>query len=95
MRVISGKLKGKSIKFVKNSQTRPLKDNVRENIFNILKHSNLFNIEIENSNILDLYSGIGSFGIESISRGAHKVTFIEKDKNSSDIIKENLNKLSI
>tara|TARA_B100002019_G_C21228134_1_gene578506 strand:+ start:526 stop:1095 length:570 start_codon:yes stop_codon:yes gene_type:complete len=95
MRIISGKLKRKSIKFVKNSQTRPLKDIVRENIFNILKHSNLFNIKIENSNILDLYSGIGSFGIECISRGAHKVTFIEKDKNSSNILKENLNKLSV
>ncbi len=95
MRIISGKLKGKSIDFVKNLQTRPLKDIVRENIFNILKHSNSFNIEIKNSNILDLYSGIGSFGIECISRGARKVTFIEKDKSSSNILKENLERLSI
>ena len=95
MRIISGKLKGKSIDFVKNLQTRPLKDIVRENIFNILKHSNSFNIEIKNSNILDLYSGIGSFGIECISRGARKVTFIEKNKSSSNILKENLNRLSI
>ena len=95
MRIISGKLKGKKINFVKNLQTRPLKDIVRENIFNILKHSNSLNIKIENSNILDLYSGIGSFGIECISRGAQKVTFVEKSKNSSNILKENLIRLSI
>ena len=42
-----------------------------------------------------MYSGIGSFGIECISRGAKKVTFIEKDTISSNILKENLNKLMI
>ena len=78
MRIISGYLKGKSIIFLKNSNTRPLKDSVKENIFNILKHSNLMNINIEKANILDLYSGIGSFGIECISRGAEKDTFVEK-----------------
>ena len=41
MRIISGTLKGKSINFLKNLNTRPLKDNIKENIFNILKHSNL------------------------------------------------------
>jgi 16S rRNA (guanine966-N2)-methyltransferase len=95
MRIISGTLKGKSIKFLKNSTTRPLKDSVRESIFNILKHSNLINIEIENSNILDLYSGIGSFGLESISRGAKEVTFIEQDKKASNILKENLINFSV
>ena len=95
MRIISGTLKGKSIKFLKNSTTRPLKDAVRESIFNILKHSNLINIKIENSNILDLYSGIGSFGLESISRGAKEVTFIERDKKASNILKENLINFSV
>ena len=51
-------MKGKSINFLKNSTTRPLKDAVRENIFNVLKHSNLINGIVENANILDLYSGI-------------------------------------
>ena len=72
MRIISGKLKGKSLSFLKNSTTRPLKDSVKENIFNILKHSNLINLKIDKANILDLYSGIGSFGLECISRGAKK-----------------------
>ena len=95
MRIISGSLKGKSINFKKNTTTRPLKDSVKENIFNILKHSNLIDIEIKNSNVLDLYSGIGSFGIECISREAKKVTFIEKDLNASNFLKDNLNELSI
>ena len=43
MRIISGDLKGKTIAFLKSSVTRPLKDSVKENIFNILKHSNLIN----------------------------------------------------
>jgi len=95
MRIISGLLKGKSINFLKNSTTRPLKDFVKENIFNILSHSNLVKIKVENSNILDLYSGIGSFGIECISRGAKKVTFVEKDAKAVSILNENLIKLSI
>ena len=95
MRIISGLLKGRPINFLRNSKTRPLKDSVRENIFNILKHSNSINVEIKNSNILDLYSGTGSFGIECISRGAEKVTFVEHDINAGNILKDNLIKLSI
>ena len=95
MRIISGTLKGKSINFLKNKNTRPLKDSVKESIFNILNHSNLVKTDIQNSNILDLYSGVGSFGIESLSRNAKRVTFIEKDINASNILKENLKKLSI
>ena len=60
-----------------------------------MKHSNLINVKVENSNILDLYSGVGSFGIESISRGAEKVTFVEQDNNAISVLKENLTKLSI
>ena len=95
MRIISGKLKGKSINFLKNSITRPLKDSVKENIFNILKHSNLIDLKIEKATILDLYSGIGSFGIECLSRGAKKVTFIERDKNALAILEKNLLRFSI
>ena len=95
MRIISGSLKGKSIDFIKNSNTRPLKDSVKENIFNILNHSHLIKAKIENSEILDLYSGIGSFGVECISRGAKKVTFVEQNKNAASILENNLTDLSI
>ena len=95
MRIISGKLKGRQIQFIKSKITRPLKDSVKENIFNILKHSNKIEIQINKSKILDLYSGIGSFGIECISRGAKNVTFVEKDQKTINLLKENLINLSI
>ena len=95
MRIISGKFKGKPISFLKSSSTRPLKDSVKESIFNIITHSNLINVSLNNSNILDLYSGIGSFGLECISRGAGKITFVEKDKNVVEILKKNLSDLNI
>ena len=90
MRIISGILKGRSIDFLKNNETRPLKDAVRENIFNILIHSNLIEVKIKNSYILDFSSGSGSFGIECISRGGKKVKFIEQDNVALNILKENL-----
>ena len=80
MRIIGGKFRGKPIMFLKSPDTRPLKDSVKENIFNIILHSKLINVELKNSKILDLYSGVGSFGLEAISRGAKKVTFVEKNK---------------
>ena len=95
MRIISGLFKGKRINYLKNSNTRPLKDYVKENIFNILKHKKLADVQFENSVILDLYSGIGSFGLECISRGAKKVTFVEKNKIALEVLHENLRKLSI
>ena len=95
MRIISGEFKGKIISFLKTSITRPLKDSVKENIFNILNHSNLLNINLINSNVLDVYSGIGSFGLECISRGAKKVTFVEKDKNALNILDKNLISLNV
>ena len=95
MRIISGKLKGKLISFVKTSNTRPLKDSVKENIFNILKHSNLIDVDLHNASVLDLYSGIGSFGLEAISRGASKVTFIEENNVAIKILNKNINNLQI
>ena len=95
MRIISGKLKGKVISFLKSKTTRPLKDSVKESIFNILVHSNLININLKNSNVLDLYSGIGSFGLECISRDAKDVTFVEKDIDVAKILNNNLMELQI
>ena len=70
MRIIGGELKGKKILFLKSKITRPLRNFVKENIFNIIENSNKINISLSNANVLDLYSGIGSFGIECISRKA-------------------------
>ena len=95
MRIIGGKLKGSTLYLPKNKDTRPLKDMVRESIFNLLNHSNKLSFKLENSSILDLYSGTGSFGIECVSRGAKKVTFVEKDKNALQVLKKNLSDIKI
>ena len=95
MRIVSGFLKGKKINFLKSATTRPLRDYVKENIFNIINHSNLINVTLENANILDLYSGVGSFGIECISQGAKKSTFVENDNNALIVLKKNVNNLKI
>tara|TARA_B100000700_G_C14978334_1_gene825024 strand:+ start:1064 stop:1627 length:564 start_codon:yes stop_codon:yes gene_type:complete len=90
MRIISGKYKGRKIIQPIDRKTRPLKDLAKESIFNLIKHSNLFKTNIENSSVLDLFSGVGSFGIECLSRGASHVVFFENYKKSLDILKKNL-----
>tara|TARA_B100002019_G_C21023144_1_gene475879 strand:+ start:86 stop:646 length:561 start_codon:yes stop_codon:yes gene_type:complete len=95
MRIIGGNFKGKKINFIRSSITRPLKDAVKENIFNVLIHSNKIDITIEQSKVLDLYSGVGSFGLECISRGSEKVTFVEKNVVSYRILNDNLGNLSV
>ena len=95
MRIISGKFKGKKILEPKDLNTRPLKDLTKESIFNIIQHSNKFKINFENSEILDLFSDTGSFGIECISRGAKFVTFVENYKEILPILKKNLANLKL
>ena len=93
MRIISGNFKGKKILAPKDNLTRPLKDLTKESIFNIIKHSKLLNTKLENANILDLFSGVGSFGLECLSRGAASVTFLENYKNASSILHKNISNL--
>ena len=94
MRIISGHFKGKKILEPKNKNTRPLKDLVKESIFNIVHHSKKFNINIEDSVILDLFSGVGSFGIEALSRGAQHVMFVENYNDVLPILKKNIEKIN-
>ena len=95
MRIISGELKGKKLSEPLDKSTRPLKDMVRESIFNILNHSNKLSTKINNSKVLDLFSGTGSFGIECLSRGAAEVFFFENYHNSLKILKKNISNLKL
>ena len=90
MRIISGNFKGKKILQPNNKLTRPLKDLTKESIFNIIKHSNLLNVSMEKSKILDLFAGVGSFGLECLSRGALSVTFFENYSEVLKILKKNI-----
>tara|TARA_Y100000992_G_C21025438_1_gene377799 strand:- start:37 stop:597 length:561 start_codon:yes stop_codon:yes gene_type:complete len=93
MRVIGGIFKGKKILLPSDKTTRPLRDIVKESIFNLIDHSNKIHVDIKNSLILDLFSGSGSFGIECLSRNAKKVFFFENYSNVLKVLKNNLNSL--
>ena len=95
MRIIAGKFKGIKLYTPTDKKIRPLKDMVRESIFNFLTHSNKILFQLEQSNVLDLYSGTGSFGLECVSRGAAEVTFVEKEKEAIKILEKNIKKLKV
>ncbi|MDA7831598.1 16S rRNA (guanine(966)-N(2))-methyltransferase RsmD [Candidatus Pelagibacter sp.] len=94
MRIISGDLKGKKILLPTDKLTRPLKDLTKESIFNIINHSKLLNVNVEKANVLDLFSGVGSFGLECLSRGALFVTFLENYKEALTILKKNISNMN-
>lgn len=93
MRIISGFYKGKKILEPKDIKTRPLKDLTKESIFNIIIHTKKFKINFEDAIILDLFSGVGSFGLECLSRGVKKVIFVENYSVVLPILKKNLSNL--
>jgi len=91
MRIISGIKKGKKLSLPDPKYTRPLRDQVKENIFNILIHQKKFETEILNSIVVDFFSGSGSFGIECLSRQSKKVYFIENNTKIQNTLYRNLN----
>jgi len=95
MRIISGKFKNTKLFIPIGKETRPLKDIAKESIFNTLLHFKKLPFKFKSSKILDLYSGTGSFGLECLSRGANKVTFVESNKNALKILQKNIYKLNI
>jgi len=95
MRIVAGKFKGITLNRSKNKNIRPLKDMVKESIFNFLDHSNKISFQLEKANVLDLYSGTGSFGLECMSRQAAKIIFIEKEKEAIKILEKNIEKLKV
>ncbi|MCM3706171.1 MULTISPECIES: 16S rRNA (guanine(966)-N(2))-methyltransferase RsmD [Cytobacillus] len=84
MRVVSGTRKGKLLKAVPGSSTRPTTDKVKEAIFNII--GPYFN----GGQGLDLFAGSGGLGIEALSRGADKVIFVDRDGKAIQTIHENI-----
>ena len=90
MRIIAGQFKGRKILEPTDKKTRPLKDLVKESIFNLLEHSKKINVNLKNSIILDLFSGSGSFGIECLSRESEYVCFFENNLEALKILEKNL-----
>ena len=90
MRIISGKFKGKKLFLPQDKNTRPLKDLVKESIFNLLEHSSQIKKKIEDASVLDLFCGSGSFGLECISRGSQDVYFFENHGLAIKVLKKNV-----
>lgn len=89
MRVISGKVRGLKLDTPKNEDVRPTTDRVKESLFNIISPY------IIDSNVLDLFAGTGSLGIECLSRGASYATFVDVSKESIKIVKSNIEKARV
>lgn len=89
MRVISGSSGGTSLIPPKNDKIRPTSDKIKEAVFGALQ------FDIAGKDILDLFSGSGSLGIEALSRGADSCTFVDKSKESIKLTEANLEKTKL
>ena len=88
MRIIAGSRKGARIFAPKGLETRPTGDRVREAVFNLVG-------PVDGAEVLDLYAGSGAMGLEALSRGAGRVTFVESDREAAETILRNLDKLRL
>lgn len=83
MRIITGSAKGSRLKAPKGLMTRPTADRVKESMFNILGSA------VRDARVLDLFAGTGNLGLEALSRGADKATFVDQSPESVRAIAEN------
>ncbi|MCC6223406.1 MAG: 16S rRNA (guanine(966)-N(2))-methyltransferase RsmD [Thermoleophilia bacterium] len=88
MRIIAGSRKGARIFAPKGRETRPTSDRVREAAFNLIG-------PLGGARVLDLYAGSGALGLEALSRGALRVTFVESDRDAVRAIERNLDRLGL
>ena len=93
MRIISGKYAKRKIIAPKGSETRPTTDRFKETLFNIIENS--LKINLKKKNVLDLFAGSGSLGLEAISRWAKNCTFIDKSIKAVKAIEENISFLEL
>ncbi len=89
LRIIAGDLKGRKLRSVHGTKTRPTANRTREAIFNILSS------QISGSRVLDLFAGTGACGIEALSRKADSVVFIDRDNDAISVLQSNIKKLSL
>ncbi len=88
MRIIAGSHRGRRIVAPKGRDTRPTYDRVRENAFNLVG-------PVDDADVLDLFAGSGALGLEALSRGAARATFVEADREACRVIGANLDTLGL
>jgi len=87
IKIIGGKYRGKKLYMSEAETTRSTKNILKESVFNTLQW------EVDDSNWVEMFSGVGSIGLEAISRGANKAYFLEKDPNATKVLKRNIDSL--
>ena len=87
MRIISGSARGTSLYAPKGLETRPTQDRIKESLFNILQG------KCDDASVLDLFAGSGALAFESISRGGIRAVLVDCDREASQCIKRNIEKL--
>jgi len=88
MRIIAGSKRGMKLLSPKTSASRPITDRVKESLFNVLYKYDLPSGKL----VTDLFCGVGSLGLEALSRGAEFVTFVEQDPKVVAILNRNIEK---
>ena len=88
MRIIAGEKKGHRIAAPKGLATRPTSDFVRETAFNLIG-------PVDGATVLDVFAGSGALGLEALSRGAERATFVDSDRDACRTINANLDKLKL
>ncbi|HEY2882518.1 MAG TPA: RsmD family RNA methyltransferase [Pirellulales bacterium] len=88
-RIIGGDLRGRKLVYSGDMRTRPMKDRVREAIFNLI------GVDVEGKHAVDLFAGTGALGLEAISRGASGATFVERHFPTADLIKQSAKALEV
>ena len=91
MRVVAGELRGRRIDGPDGEATRPTTDKVREAVFNALGSLGA----VDDAIVVDLFAGSGALGIEALSRGAARCTFVENDRRVLGVVKTNVDTLGI
>ncbi len=89
MRIIAGRYKGRQLASPQWAGLRPTSDKLRETLFNILAP------RVEGARVLDGFAGTGALGIEALSRGAARVTFVDRDRRAVALVAENLRRCGI
>lgn len=89
MRIIAGTYGGRRLAAPRDLSLRPTTDRVKQTIFDILANR----LTLEGIDVLDLFAGSGSLGLEALSRGARSVTFIEKSAQSLSLLEKNIRAL--
>ena len=96
MRIISGKFKGRKLIRFNKENIKPTTDRTRESIFNIItSYLKSNDLNLIGYNVLDIFAGTGALGFEAISRGATKVTFIEKSPDNLRVLFKNIEHLKV